>query len=86
MGSDETAKSGHLRLEERERIRARGMTFEVFLPRAIANWLRGKIAAGVYANPAAAAFRRELLKATVDGSSDKPHGHDGGLRALKIEL
>ena len=57
------------------------MTFEVF-PESIAIWLRGKIAVGVFADPAEAAFvafqdrrdldqhpsiRRELLKATIDG-------------------
>ena len=81
MGSDEVAKGEQLRLEERERIRARGMTFEVFLPEAIATWLRGKIDAGVFKDPAEAAFvafqqmreldqhpsiRRELVKATID--------------------
>ena len=46
--------------EERERIRAnikaRGMTFEVFLPESLADWLREKIAAGVYQDPGEAAF------------------------------
>ena len=49
-----------LTLEQRERIRAniraRGMTFEVFLPESLANWLREKIAAGVYANAREAAY------------------------------
>jgi hypothetical protein len=81
MESDETAKGEQLRLEDRESIRARGMSFEVFLPEGIANWLREKIAAGVFKDPAEAAFvafqdlreldqhpsiRRELLKATID--------------------
>jgi len=89
MGSDEIAKGEQLRLEERERIRARGMTFEVFLPEAIANWLREKIAAGVFKDPAEAAFvafqdlrvldqhpsiHQDLLKATIDASSENPCG------------
>ena len=71
--------------EEEERIRAhlraRGITFEVFLPETLANWLREKIAAGVYRDPAEAAFvafheleeldrhrevRRQLLAAEID--------------------
>jgi hypothetical protein len=87
MGSDETATGGQLRLEDKAPIGARGMTFEVFLPEAIGNWLRGKIAAGVFKDPAEAAFvafqemreldqhpsmRREVLKATVNaGATDK---------------
>ena len=45
---------------EQRRIRAhiiaRGMTFKVFLPESLANWLRRKIRAGVYEDPAQAAF------------------------------
>ena len=71
--------------EEEERIRAhvraRGMTFEVFLPETLSNWLREKIRAGVYKDPAEAAFvafldleeldrhpqvRRQLLAAVID--------------------
>jgi hypothetical protein len=46
--------------EEEERIRAhikaRGMTFEVFLPVNLADWLRAKIATGVYRDAREAAF------------------------------
>jgi antitoxin ParD1/3/4 len=60
MASEETAKEQPFTPEEQERIRAqirsRGMAFEVFLPEAIANWLREKIAAGVFRDPAEAAF------------------------------
>jgi hypothetical protein len=56
MPSDETAKSQPFTPQEHERIRAhiraRGITFEVFLPEAIANWLREKLAAGVFKIPA----------------------------------
>ncbi len=71
--------------EEDERIRAhvraRGMTFEVFLPETLANWLREKISAGVYQDPGEAAFvafqelqeldrhpevRKQLFAAMVD--------------------
>lgn len=71
--------------EENERIRAhvraRGMTFEVFLPETLANWLREKISAGVYKDPGEAAFiafheleeldrhpevRKQLLAAMLD--------------------
>jgi antitoxin ParD1/3/4 len=36
--------------------RARGMTFEVFLPESMADWLRAKILAGVFTSPEEAAF------------------------------
>jgi len=32
------------------------MTFEVFLPESMADWLRAKIAAGVFTSPEEAAF------------------------------
>jgi antitoxin HicB len=79
-----------LTLEQRERIRAniraRGMTFEVFLPESLADWLRKKLAAGVYTDAKEAAYlafqdlreldhhpevRRELLTAMIkDGLQD----------------
>jgi antitoxin ParD1/3/4 len=40
----------------RANVRARGMTFEVFLPDSMADWLRAKIAAGVFKSPGEAAF------------------------------
>ena len=85
MASDETGKSKPFTPEEHERIRAhiraRGMTFEVFLPESMANWLREKLAAGVFKDPGEAAFvafqdmreldqhpavRQELLKAMIE--------------------
>jgi antitoxin ParD1/3/4 len=46
--------------EEQERvsrrIRERGLTFEVFLPEGIANWVKDKVAAGIFESPAEAAF------------------------------
>ena len=46
--------------EQQERIsahiRARGMTFEVFLPESLADWLRAKIASGGYQDAHEAAF------------------------------
>jgi antitoxin ParD1/3/4 len=68
-------------------IRARGMTFKVFLTESLANWLRRKIRAGAFADPAEAAFvafqdlqeldshpkvRKQLLKATVQDAIDDP--------------
>ena len=85
MASDETAKGQPFTPEEHERIRAhiraRGMAFEVFLPESMANWLREKLAAGVFKDPGEAAFvafqdmreldqhpavRQELLKAMIE--------------------
>jgi antitoxin ParD1/3/4 len=94
MASAETTKNQPFTPEEQERIRAhiraRGMTFEVFLPESMANWLREKLAAGVLKNPGEAAFvafqemreldqhpaiRQDLLKAMVEtGSSDLGQG------------
>ena len=71
----------------RAHILARGMTFKVFLPESIANWLRKKIRAGVFHDPSEAAFvafqdlveldrhpqvRRQLLRAMLQGSIDDP--------------
>lgn len=77
--------------EERERIRAHirghGMTFEVFLPERSAEWLRAKLAAGVFEDAAEAAIvafrdlqeldrhpqvRKELLKAMLEASLSDP--------------
>jgi antitoxin ParD1/3/4 len=88
MSSDEKAQSQPFTPEETERIRAhiraRGMTFEVFLPESIANWLREKIAAGAFKDPGEAAFvafqdmreldrhpdvRQELLKAMIEATA-----------------
>jgi hypothetical protein len=81
--------SGEFTPEQWERIRAhiraRGMTFEVFLPEPLADWLGKKLAAGVFKDPGEAAFvafqdlreldshpraRKELLKAVAKSSSD----------------
>jgi antitoxin HicB len=81
---NETDSSDALTLEQRERIRAniraRGMTFEVFLPESLADWLHKKIAGGVYTDARDAAYlafqdlreldrhpevRRELLAAMI---------------------
>jgi len=71
----------------RAHILARGMTFEVFLPESIANWLRKKIRAGVFRDPAEAAFiafqdlqeldrhpkvRQQLLDAMLQAAMDDP--------------
>jgi antitoxin ParD1/3/4 len=88
---DDTAKDSEFTPEQEERIRAhiraRGMTFEVFLPESIADWLREKIAAGVFKDAREAAFiafqdlqeldrhpevRQELLKAMIKASTDDP--------------
>ncbi len=67
--------------------RARGMTFEVFLPESMADWLRAKIAAGVFNSPGEAAFvafqdlqeldrhpvvRETLLTAMIEASVKDP--------------
>lgn len=68
-------------------IRARGLTFEVFLPEGMAKWLWQKLEAGVYKDPGEAAFlafqdlmelerhpkvRAELLKAMLDAAAGDP--------------
>jgi hypothetical protein len=69
------------------RIRARGMTFEVFLPERLANWLQMKLAEDVFRDPKEAAFvafqqlkrldehpqvREQLLKATIENVIQDP--------------
>lgn len=85
---------------EQQRIRAhilaRGMTFKVFLPESLANWLRKKIRAGVFHDPAEAAFvafqdlheldrhpkvRRKLLRAMLQAAIDDPRP---GIPAEKV--
>jgi len=63
------------------------MTFKVFLPESIANWLRKKIGTGVFHDPSEAAFvafqdlmeldrhpqvRRQLLRTMLQASIDAP--------------
>jgi antitoxin ParD1/3/4 len=87
------------RAEERRiraNILARGMTFKVFLPESLANWLRKKIRAGVFHDPGEAAFvafqdlheldrhprvRRDLLRAMLQASIDDPRP---GIPAEKV--
>jgi Arc/MetJ-type ribon-helix-helix transcriptional regulator len=40
----------------RRRIRERGLTFEVFLPEGIADWVRARVAEGSFTDPSEAAF------------------------------
>ncbi len=85
--------------EERIRanIRARGMTFEVFLPEQPADWLRELLAAGVFKDAGEAAFiafqemqeldrnpeiRKELLNAIMKASADDPRP---GISTEKVE-
>jgi len=89
MTSDKESGQGKFTPEQEERIRAnisaRGMTFEVFLPEQLADWLRAKLAAGVFKDPREAAFiafqdmqeldrhpevRKELLEAMITASAD----------------
>jgi hypothetical protein len=77
--------------EEHERIRAhikaRGMTFEMFLAESLATWLRAKLAAGVFSDAKEAAFvafqhlqeleehpdvRKQLLKAVIEDALNDP--------------
>jgi hypothetical protein len=68
-------------------VRARGLTFEVFLPEGIADWLWEKFEAGAYKNPGEAAFvafqdlreldrhpavRTQLLKAMINAAAEDP--------------
>ena len=68
-------------------VRARGLTFEVFLPEGLADWLWQKLEAGVYKDPKEAAFiafqdlmeldrhpavRAQLFKAMVNAAADNP--------------
>jgi Arc/MetJ-type ribon-helix-helix transcriptional regulator len=70
-------------------IRARGLRFEVFLPEGLADWLRARIEAGVYADVKEAAFlafqdqqalsehpkaRRALLKEMLERRMAKTAG------------
>ena len=63
------------------------MTFEVFLPESLAKWLRQKIQAGMFHDPAEAAFvafqdlqeldrhpivRKQLLQAMIQDAIDDP--------------
>jgi hypothetical protein len=89
--SNEILSSEEFTPEQWERIcahiRARGMTIEVFLPEPLADWLRGKLAAGVFKDPGEAAFvafqdlreldrhpaiRKKLIKAMVIAGADSP--------------
>ena len=89
--SSEKIRSEEFTPEQWERIcahiRARGMTIEVFLPEPLADWLRGKITAGVYKDPGEAAFvafqdlreldrhpavRKKLIKAMVIANAESP--------------
>ncbi len=60
MTSDESFNGDEFTPEQWERIRAhiraRGITFEVFLPESQAEWLRTKIAAGMFEDAKEAAF------------------------------
>jgi Arc/MetJ-type ribon-helix-helix transcriptional regulator len=77
--------------EEQERIRAHtkapGLTFEVFLPEGLADWLREQIGAGVFQDAVEAAFvafqdlreldrhpdvRKALLQARIQAALDDP--------------
>jgi hypothetical protein len=90
---DEKFSSDEFTTEQWERIRAhiraRGLTFEVFLPESQADWLRAKIAAGVLKDPREAAFvafqdmqeldrhpevRQALLKAMTQDAMDSGPG------------
>lgn len=80
----------------RAHILARGMTFKVFLPESLANWLRKKIRAGAFHDPAEAAFvafqdlyeldrhpkvRRDLFGAMLQAAIDDPRP---GIPAEKV--
>lgn len=65
----------------RHRIRERGMTFEVFLPGELAEWLRAQLAAGVFTDAGEAGFvafqdlralseHPEARRALLDGMLD----------------
>jgi Arc/MetJ-type ribon-helix-helix transcriptional regulator len=71
----------------RAHIRARGLTFKVFLPESLGNWLRKKIRAGVFQDAAEAAFvafqdlaeldrhpevRKALLRAMLKAAANDP--------------
>ena len=71
----------------RRKIRERGLTFEVFLPETMADWVKEKVAAGLFEDPAEAAFvafqtfidlhehpeiQEQLLKAVIEDSINDP--------------
>jgi antitoxin ParD1/3/4 len=92
MRSSNTSTAEHAFTPEEDaritaHIRGRGLTFEVFLPEGLANWLWQKLEAGVYKDPKEAAFiafqdlmeldrhptvRADLLKAMVNAAADDP--------------
>jgi len=91
VASKERVSADEFTAEQWERIRAhilaRGMTFEVFLPEPLADWLREKLAAGEFKDPGEAAFvafqdlreldrypavRKKLVKAMVETRGDGP--------------
>jgi antitoxin ParD1/3/4 len=74
-------------LRIQRRTRERGMTFEVFLPEGLSDWLKAKLEAGVFESPAEAAFvafqdmheldrhpkvLKQLLKAMIQSAMDDP--------------
>jgi antitoxin ParD1/3/4 len=71
----------------RRKIRERGSTFEVFLPEGIADWVKAKVAEGLFEDPAEMAFvalqrfielcehpevEKQLLKAVLEDSMNDP--------------
>jgi hypothetical protein len=92
MSTNNTSTAEHtFTPEEDERIsahiRARGLTFEVFLPEGIADWLWQQLEAGAYKDPQEAAFvafqdlmeldhlpevRAHFLEARIQSALDDP--------------
>ena len=85
MKRREFTSDEHARIQRR--LRERGMTIEVFLPGDMADWLREKLAAGVFDDARTAGFiafqdlieldrhpqvRRQLLTAMLDASVNDP--------------
>lgn len=60
-------------------VRARGMTFEVFLPQSLANWLRTQLADGVFADAKEAAF---LAFQDLQQLDEHPHVREQLQRAV----
>lgn len=104
--AQDSGRSDAFSVEQRDRIRAnfraRGMTIEVFLPESLADWLREKLAAGVYANAGEAAYlafqelreldrhpqvRRALLTAMLeDGLKEADSGQTYSIDEVRAHI
>jgi hypothetical protein len=69
-------------------IRARGMTFEVFLPESLTNWLHTKLAEGAFSDAKEAAFIafQNLQKLDRHPEPERAHYGDSPCRVRQVTL